>query len=111
MFDVLFIYCTLFCVFGLPLIQTRRRRIILKTFKSKTLSSLSSKASVHDACCTYFLYLSIGLHASNLCQNSGNTYVSSLSMYYPCYPRFGKNTRIFYVMLSLPSSGLTIGIG
>jgi hypothetical protein len=89
MFDVLFIYCIVVCVFGLPLIQTRRRRIILKTFKSKTLSSLSSKASVLDAYCTYFLYLSIGLHASNLCWNCGNTYVSYLSMYYPCYPGFG----------------------
>jgi hypothetical protein len=63
MFDVLFIYCTVVCVSGLPLIQTRRRQIILRTFKSKTLSSLSSKASVLDACCTYFLYLSVGLHA------------------------------------------------
>jgi hypothetical protein len=89
MFDVLFIYCTMVCVFGLPLIQTCQCRIILKTFKSKTLCSLSSKASVLDACCIYFLYLSIGLRASNLCQNCGNTYVSYLSMYYPCYPRFG----------------------
>jgi hypothetical protein len=46
MFDVLFVYCTVVCVSGLSLIQTRRRRIILKTFKSKTLSSLSSKSSV-----------------------------------------------------------------
>jgi hypothetical protein len=89
MFDVLFIYCTMVCVSGLPLIQTRRRWIIHKTFKSKTLSSLSSKASVLDACCTYFLYLSIGLHASNLCRNCGNAYVSYHSMYYPCYPGFG----------------------
>jgi hypothetical protein len=37
--------------------------IIQKTFKSKTLSSLSNKTSVLDACCTYFLYLSIGMHA------------------------------------------------
>jgi hypothetical protein len=86
MFDVLFIYCTVVFVSGVPLIQTCRRRIILKTFKSKTLSS---KASVLDACCIYFLYLSIGLHASNLCQNCGDTYVSYLSMYYPCYPGFG----------------------
>jgi hypothetical protein len=89
MFDVLFIYCIVVCVFGLPLNQTCQRRIILKTVKSKTLSSLSSKASVLDACCTYFLYLSIGLHASNLCWNYGNTYVSYLSMYYPCYLGFG----------------------
>jgi hypothetical protein len=89
MFDVLFIYCTVVCVSSLPLIQMCQRRIILKTFKSKTLSSLSSKASVLDACCTFFLYLSIGLHASNLCQNYGNTYVLYLFMYYPFYPGFG----------------------
>jgi hypothetical protein len=89
MFDVLFIYCTMVCVSGLPLIQTSRRRIIHKTFKRKTLSSLSSKGSVLDACYTYFLYLSIGLNASNLCQNCGNVYVSYRSMYYPCYPGFG----------------------
>jgi hypothetical protein len=89
MFDVLFIYCNVVCVSGLPLIQTCRHRIILKTFKTKTLNSLSSKESLHDACCTYFLYLSIGLHASILCRNCGNTYVSYLSMYYPCYPGFG----------------------
>jgi hypothetical protein len=89
MFDLLFIYCTVVCVSDLPLIQTHRRRIILKTFKSKNLSSLSSKASVIDTYCIYFLYLSIGLHASNLCQNCENTYVSYLSMYYLCYPGFG----------------------
>jgi hypothetical protein len=89
MFDVLFIYCIMVCISGLPLIQMRRHRIILKTFKSKILSSLSSKASVLDVCCTYFLYLSIGLHVDNLCLNYGNTYVSYLSMYYPCYPGFG----------------------
>jgi hypothetical protein len=89
MFDVVFIYCTVVCASGLTLIQTRRCRIILKTFEIKTLSSLSSKASVLDTCCTYFLYLSIGLHASNLCLNYGNTYVSYLSMYYPRYPGFG----------------------
>jgi hypothetical protein len=72
MFDVLFIYCTMVCVFGLPLIQTCQHRIILKTFKCKTLSSM---ASVLDAHCIYFLYLSMGLHASNLCQNCGNTMV------------------------------------
>jgi hypothetical protein len=89
MFHVLFIYCTMVCVSSLPLIQMHRRQIIVMTFTGKTLSSLSSKASVLDACCTYFLYLSIGLHASNLCQNYGNNYVSYLSMYYHCYPGFG----------------------
>jgi hypothetical protein len=111
MFDVLFIYYTVVCVSGLPLIQTRRRRIILKTFKGKTLSSLSSKTSVLDACCTYFLYLSIGLHASNFCQNCGNTYVSYLSMYYPFYQDLGRILVTLYVMLSLPSLGLTMRIG
>jgi hypothetical protein len=79
MFDVLFIYCTVVC--------RRFRRANIRIHK--TLSSLSSKACVLDACCTYFLYLSIGLHASNLRQNCGNIYVSYLSMYYPCYPEFG----------------------
>jgi hypothetical protein len=65
MFDVLFIYYTVVCVSGLPLIQMRRCQIILKTFESKTLSSLSSKASVLDVCCTYILYLSTGLHAGS----------------------------------------------
>jgi hypothetical protein len=89
MFDVMFIYCTVVCVSGLLLIQTCQHRIIHKTFRSKTLSSLSSKAGVLDTCCTYFLYLSIGLHASNLCRNCGNAYVSYLSMQYPCYLDFG----------------------
>jgi hypothetical protein len=47
------------------------------------------EGSVLDAYCTYFWYLSIGLHASNLCHNCGNTYGSYLSMYYPCYPGLG----------------------
>jgi hypothetical protein len=41
-----------------------------------------------DACCTYFLYLSIGLQASS-CLFRGNTDVLYLSAYYPCYPGFG----------------------
>jgi hypothetical protein len=63
----------------------------LKTKYTRTLifSFQSNETSVLDACCTYFLYLSIGFHASNLCQNCGNIYVSYLSMYYPCYPGFG----------------------
>jgi hypothetical protein len=36
------------------------------------------KASVLGACCTYFLYLSIGLHVSMLCQNCWESYVSYL---------------------------------
>jgi hypothetical protein len=34
--------------------------------QEQDLSSLISMASVLDACCTYFLYLPIGLHASIL---------------------------------------------
>jgi hypothetical protein len=64
MFDVLFIYCTMVYVSGLSLIQTRQHWIIFKICKRKTLSSLSSKASVLDVYCTYLLYLSIGLQAS-----------------------------------------------
>jgi hypothetical protein len=37
--------------------------------------------------------------------------VSYLSIYYPCHRDLGRILVIFYVMLSLPSLGLTIGIG
>jgi hypothetical protein len=46
------------------------------------------EASVLDACCTYFSYLSIGLHAGSGLFG-GNTDVSYLSTYYPCYSGFG----------------------
>jgi hypothetical protein len=32
------------------------------------------------------------------------------SMYYPCYPRLARTLEFFYVMLSLPSPRLTMGI-
>jgi hypothetical protein len=37
--------------------------------------------------------------------------VSYLSLYYPCYRDLGRILIIFYVMISLPSLGLTMGIG
>jgi hypothetical protein len=37
--------------------------------------------------------------------------VSYLSLYYPCYQDLSRILVIFYVMLSLPSLGLTMGIG
>jgi hypothetical protein len=37
--------------------------------------------------------------------------VSFLSIYYPCYRDLGRILVIFYVMLSLSSLGLTMGIG
>jgi hypothetical protein len=37
--------------------------------------------------------------------------VSYLSIYCPCYRDFGIILVIFYVMLSLPNLGLTMGIG
>jgi hypothetical protein len=37
--------------------------------------------------------------------------VSYLSMYYPYYQHLGRILVIFYVMLSLLSLGLTMGIG
>jgi hypothetical protein len=37
--------------------------------------------------------------------------VSYLSIYYPCYRDLARILVIFYVMLSLPSLGLTEGIG
>jgi hypothetical protein len=36
---------------------------------------------------------------------------SYLSLYYPCYRDLGRILIIFYVMLSLPSLWLTMGIG
>jgi hypothetical protein len=37
--------------------------------------------------------------------------VSYLSVYYPCYRGLGRILVIFCVLLSLPSLGLTMGIG
>jgi hypothetical protein len=37
--------------------------------------------------------------------------VSYLFLYYPCYRDLGRILVIFYIMLSLPSLGLTMGIG
>jgi hypothetical protein len=37
--------------------------------------------------------------------------VSYLSVYYPCYQSLGRILVIFYVLLSLLSLGLTMGIG
>jgi hypothetical protein len=37
--------------------------------------------------------------------------VSYLSIYYPCYRDLGRILITFYVMLSLPSVGLTMGVG
>jgi hypothetical protein len=45
MFDVLFIYCTMVCVFGSPLIQMCQCWTTFKIYKRKILSSSSSKAS------------------------------------------------------------------
>jgi hypothetical protein len=66
MFVVLFYLLYYDLCFRLSFIQTCWRWINIKTFKSKTLISLSSKASVLDACCTYFLYLSLGMHTGIL---------------------------------------------
>jgi hypothetical protein len=37
--------------------------------------------------------------------------VSFLSIYYPCYRDLDRILVIFYILLSLPSLGLTMGIG
>jgi hypothetical protein len=37
--------------------------------------------------------------------------ISYLSVYYPCYRGLGRILVIFYVLLSLLSLGLTMGIG
>jgi hypothetical protein len=57
-----------------------------------------------------FLYLSIGIHASIFSEVLG-ILVSYLSIYYPCYRDLGRILVILYVLLSLPSLGLTMGIG
>jgi hypothetical protein len=93
-----FIYFILLLVSSLAIVEYRvNRQRISMTSTLKTLSSCKwdSKASFLDACCTYFLYLSIGLHASNLCQNCGNTYVSYYSMHYPCSQDLGRILVIF----------------
>jgi hypothetical protein len=58
-----------------------------------------------------FLYLSIGMHASIFLSEVLGLLVSYLSLYYPCYQNLGRILVIFYVMLSLLSLGLTMGIG
>jgi hypothetical protein len=58
-----------------------------QVYKDSDLSFQSNEVSVLDACCTYFLYLSIGLHVGS-CLFCGNTYVLYIFMYYPCYPGF-----------------------
>jgi hypothetical protein len=83
----------------------------MSTSRILSSSKRDSKSSDLDACCTYFLYLPIGFHASNCCRNCGNAYVSYLSMYYACYQDLGRILVTFYVMLSLPSLVLTMRIG
>jgi hypothetical protein len=58
-----------------------------------------------------FLYLSIGMHASIFLSKVLGILVSYLSLYYPCYQDFCRILVIFSVMLSLPSLGLSMGIG
>jgi hypothetical protein len=66
------------------------------TLTSKILSSSKRdlKASVLDACCTYFLYLSIGLHASIFVENVGIP-MCHVSHVLSLLPGMGFNTRIF----------------
>jgi hypothetical protein len=52
------------------------------------LVCLSEFVGNSDACYTYFLYLSIGLHASMFVGICWEFYVSYLSTNYPCYPGF-----------------------
>jgi hypothetical protein len=58
-----------------------------------------------------FLYLSIGMHASIFLSKVLGILASYLSVYYPCYQCLSRILVIFYVLLSLPSLGLTMGIG
>jgi hypothetical protein len=59
-----FIY-VLWFVFPVVIIQTRRHWIIFETFKSKILSSLSSKASEPLIISTYSFFLSIFYYLCN----------------------------------------------
>jgi hypothetical protein len=57
-----------------------------------------------------FLYLSIGMHASIFIKSAGNPSVMPF-LILSLLPDLGRIVVIFYVMLSLPSLALTIGIG
>jgi hypothetical protein len=57
-----------------------------------------------------FLYLSIGMHASIVVRFIGNPSVISFHVLY-LLPGLGRILVIFYILLSLPSLGLTMGIG
>jgi hypothetical protein len=59
MFGVPFYLCTVVCVSGLPLIQSRRHWITFKAFKRKTLSSLRSKASEPFINSAYYFFHAI----------------------------------------------------
>jgi hypothetical protein len=59
-----FIYILWF-VYLVVIIQTRRHWIIFKTFKSKILCSLSSKASERLINSTYSFFLSVFYYLSN----------------------------------------------
>jgi hypothetical protein len=51
------------------------------------------------------------MHASIFLSEVLGILVSYLSVYYPCYQGLGTILVIFYVLLSLPRLGLTMGIG
>jgi Na+/H+ antiporter NhaA len=83
------------------------KTLILKILSSSTRGL---KASILDAYCTYFLYLSIRLHASIL----------SELLKYLCFIHFhelslltglGRTLKYFYVMLSFAESGVNHGNG
>jgi hypothetical protein len=57
-----------------------------------------------------FLYLSIGMHASIFVGIDGNPSVISFHIL-SLLPGLGRILVIFYVILSLPSLGLTMEIG
>jgi hypothetical protein len=63
-----FIYVFWF-VFSVVIIQARRHWIIFKTFKSKILSSLSSKAGEPLINSTYYFFLSIFYYLCNARNN------------------------------------------
>jgi hypothetical protein len=69
------ILCLCVCLtLGGPVPELTYKDFQDQVYKDSKLYLLSNEASVLDACCTYFLYLSIVLHTgcSKFC---GNTYV------------------------------------
>jgi hypothetical protein len=69
------------------------------------------KESVLDAYCPYFLYLSIGMHASNFFFRIVGIPMCLSFHILSLLPGLGRILEFFYIMLRLVSMGLTMRIG